>query len=68
MRDTRGMREVVGMERSEPVAAPGPWLIAAILDRYAPEELTHHSITRSRPLPTASVRSVERRPVEAAAP
>ncbi|MEU0239704.1 HD domain-containing protein [Nocardiopsis sp. NPDC006198] len=38
--------------------------LSEILERYAPEDLVHRSITRSSPLLTASVRSVERRLAE----
>lgn len=41
--------------------------LAEILERYAPEDLVHRSITRSSPLLTESVRSVERRLAEAVA-
>lgn len=40
--------------------------LAEILERYAPEELVHRSITRSSPLLTASVRSVQARLSEVA--
>ncbi|NKY96078.1 HD domain-containing protein [Nocardiopsis dassonvillei subsp. albirubida] len=39
--------------------------LSEILERYAPEDLVHRSITRSSPLLTASVRAVERRLAEA---
>nr|WP_083917884.1 HD domain-containing protein [Nocardiopsis xinjiangensis] len=35
--------------------------LSEILERYAPEDLVHRSISRSSPLLTASVRSVEQR-------
>lgn len=38
--------------------------LSEILERYAPEDLVHRSITRSSPLLTASVRSVEQRLAE----
>ncbi|WP_372491877.1 HD domain-containing protein [Nocardiopsis dassonvillei] len=42
--------------------------LAEILERYAPEDLVHRSITRSAPLLTASVRAVELRLAEASSP
>ncbi|MFD6095728.1 HD domain-containing protein [Nocardiopsis flavescens] len=38
--------------------------LAEILERYAPEDLVHRSITRSSPLLRASVQSVQRRLAE----